>query len=385
MINKQTGIFVQAFRENSFGVSGFVLRVIFLLVFMMPLSGHAQAQSGQVNPQPSASKDIEISDFTFDDVRVLGARKMVAGNVHIYLWGVEDAEGQNSILKLKARAALDKEIGGKSINCTLKKRYSDHIVAQCVNESKEDLSLYMLQQGYVTASRSDIYETIFEGPYVSAEDKAQAQGRGVWQVADNAGEDTSLKTSKNFLMASILLLVTGVVGLAFISFYIMRGFHRVVDVQNKTMDLAVKERHLKDKERFIIASMLDSEIRENKSKIDAYLVVYEEVLRDMNDPARTPKYKKSGDIIQKQPALGRSVFDGNTNRLDLMGEFLSSDIIHYYARIKTVPDYVDLEPDTEINEARDIVEKAVYQAKKLNELSDALIKKFVSSGLIKRG
>lgn len=322
-------------------------------------------------------------EHTYARPRTLSSWQIADGTTRIYLWGIEPIDNADAVFKLSARTALSEKIGDGAVKCILKSEQREYVLAQCVNSKEEDLSLFMLEEGYVTALRSAIYGTIFEKPYLAAEEKARTEGAGVWRAEKNAKESGGIVPEKFFLVA-ILFLALGVLGLGFISFHIMRGFGRVVDVQNKTMDLAVKERHLKDKERFIIASMLDSEVRENKNKIEAYLVVYEEVLRDLSDKTRTPKYKQSGDIIQKQPALGRSVFDGNTDRLDLMGQYLASDIIHYYARIKTIPDYVDITPDTPLEEALKLVQTAVEHAQKLDEISRALTKNFISSGLVKR-
>lgn len=337
----------------------------------------------QTNPV-STPQEQAAQDHVYLHPQVLSSWQIADGETRIYLWGVEPIENNDALFKLKARAALTEKIGEGKVTCTLKSDKSDFVLGQCVNSKNEDLSLYMLQQGYVLALRSVIYGTIYEKPYIAGEESAQDFGVGAWHAETLTENGESSKVSKNIFLAAILFLIAGVLGLGFISFHIMRGFGRIVDVQNKTMDLAVKERHLKDKERFIVASMLDSEVRENKNKIEAYLVVYEEVFRDLSDKLHTPKYKQTGDIIQRQPALSRSVFDGNTDRLDLMGEYMASDIIHYYARIKTIPDYVELNPDTPIEDALKIVRIAVDQAQKLNELSQELSKKFVSSGLVKR-
>ena len=160
----------------------------------------------------------------------------------------------------------------------------------------------------------------------------------------------------------------------------MRGFQRVTDAQNQSMDMMERERELREKERAIFATMLDSEIKANKSKIEAYLVVYDEMLRDMKDPDATPKYKRAGDIVQLQPALDRSVFDRNTDKLDILGNQLSSEVIHFYARIKSTPDYKNLEPDTPMDEAIGIVQQAYDGAQRLDKISDRLIDLFAQGG-----
>lgn len=145
--------------------------------------------------------------------------------------------------------------------------------------------------------------------------------------------------------------------------------------------MMAKERKLREKERNIIAVMVDSEIKANKAKIEAYLVVYEEMLKALKDPDRPPKYKKAGDIVQKQPALDRSVFDRNTDKLDLLGRDLASEMIHFYARIKSSPEYENLEPDMELEQVTAIVEDVVKRGGRLNELAEKLLGSIESSGL----
>lgn len=344
-------------------------------------ASEAGQQVAEENPSPVIRNQEETLAF---DVAAKSAWQLVSGSTQIHLWGVEEIQSNDGVFKLIALAALEKQIGSEKVSCTVKQTFDDHIAALCVNAHQEDLALFMLQQGYVSAARADIYGTKYEEPYTSAESEARQTGKGVWKALSPETGQLDDKPSRNFVIAAFMFLSAAILALGVISFFIMRGFRRVVDVQNKTMDLAIRERSLRDREKFVIASMLDSEIRENKSKIEAYLLVYEEVLKDLEDPARTPKYKKSGDIVQKQPSLSRSVFDGNTNRLDLVGQQVSSDLIHYYARIKTLPDYTELTTETSLEEARNIVRTAVGHARKLMELSEQLMKDFVSYALVKR-
>lgn len=365
-------LFRPYFKGKNFGVLAFCGTLF--LAYVLPLSVAVGQETRVIEEEHQYLNPKTLSDWQIAD-----------GNIRIYLWGIEPIDLDDPIFKLKARSALSEKIGGGKISCVLKSEKVEFVLAQCVNDKNEDLSLYMIQQGYVTALRSAVYGTLFEKPYLSAEEEAQRLGLGIW-ASENGARNTSGESgfSKEFFLIAVLFFIVGVMGLGYISFHIMKGFRRVVDVQNKSIDLAIRERHIKDKERFVIAAMLDSEVRENKNKIDAYLIVYEEVLNDLMDSSRTPKYKKSGDIIQRQPSLGRSVFDGNTDRLDLMGQYLASDLIHYYARIKTVPDFVEVSPDTPIEDVLKLVRSAIDQAQKLNHLSVDLTQKFVSSGIVKR-
>jgi hypothetical protein len=163
---------------------------------------------------------------------------------------------------------------------------------------------------------------------------------------------------------------------------IMRGFKSVIQAQNDNLEMMGRERHLKNMERGIVATMLDSEMKANKSKIEAFIVVYEEMLRSLRDTSKEAKYKSSGDIVQKQPVLSRSVFDRNTDKLDVLGRKLSSDLIHFYARVKTNPEYVNIEPEMSLTQATEVVQSSVSRAKKLNELIETLLEEFEKSGVM---
>ncbi len=316
------------------------------------------------------------------DVRVSDHTHLFVGQSKITLWGVTSIDfSEAAFLNLQARSALEEKIGHGKVACTVKKRMADILYAQCINAAEQDLSLFLLQQGFVTADRDAIYKTVYETPYLNAERSAQDNQTGVWSVStqnSSSDEGRDLIISASLLAAFFLLILVA------FSFYIMRGFNRVIDVQNQTVDLASKERVLKDKEKYIIASMLDAEIQSNKSKIEAYLTVYDEMLNEISSSDKMSQYQKTGEVVQKQPALGRSVFDGNTNKLELMGANLASELIHYYARIKTSPDYTEITPDMSKEEALSMIEAAIQNAKKLNIISERVRTRFVEYALIKR-
>ena len=310
-------------------------------------------------------------------MRAVSEDSAVAGKTSVVFWGIEAVEGSNVQLKLKARTMLDNVMSNEAVSCTLKDRSAEALTAQCVSHDDIDLGLFMLQNGYVVVDRSAIYGTVFEQPYLEAEREAQNNQLGLW--------NTDLQKSKNggslLLSLGFVLLVLVVIAFVALSIFIMRGFQKVIDAQQQNMDFAAKERVLKDKERQIFATMMDSEIKANKSKIEAYMTVYDEMLRSLQDPDKTPKYQTAGDLVQEQPALSRSVFDRNTDKLDVLGDRLSSDVVHFYARIKSKAEYVNLEPDMPIDQAIEIIEKALSGAKRLNKISDRIIDAFEEGGL----
>lgn len=332
------------------------------------IAGDVYAQSDQSSPKMFEAK-----------VRAVDSGSMVSGKTRIALWGVRSLSNLPVVLAEKGRVALDDAIGNAAVQCELKTRFDDYLLAQCVNGSDQDLGLLMLQQGYVSVERSAVYNGVFEEPYLQAEKSAQSKEAGIW-AAQSGSSGGSFNGSWPIILA-IILFVMILAAFGVLSMVIMRGFEKVIEAQNRNIDMLGRERKLKNKERAVVASMLDSEIKANKSKIEAYLVVYEEMLADMKNPQRQPKYKKAGDILQSQPALERAVFDRNTDKLDVLGDHLSSQVIHFYARIKTKPDYINLEPSMSLDEAVGLVDGGIQKARRMNKIADGLVDAFDDGGL----
>jgi endonuclease YncB( thermonuclease family) len=350
--------------------------------FMLLAAFALPARSAEAPPAHAPAAAAATKNMFETQARAVSAVTLMAGQTPIRLWGIEPAEIMDPSVKLHARASLDNIIGGKKISCELKARTPTDIQAQCVNDADQDLSLYMLQQGYVTVDRAAVYNTVFESVYIQAETQAQNKGIGIWSPSGSSsgggrGADGTLMLSFGFVL---FLCIIG--AFTFLSIIIMRGFQKVVDAQNDNIEMMTKERKLRDQEREVVAVMLDSELKANKAKIEAYLAVYEEMLRSMKDPDRPPKYKKSGDIMQRQPALSRSVFDRNTDKIDVLGSRLSSELVHFYARIKSNPEYVNLEPDMELNDVLEVVERSLKHARRLNDLARRLLDSFAASGIM---
>lgn len=365
-------------------ISKYILRSLFtVLLCMFSYGVHAQDINVPLseNHIQVQKKKYSVGDDIVANVRVIGQTVLLSEEDRIVLWGIEEVDAGVKIFSLKVRSALERKIGEKPVTCTVKGVEDGSVQAQCINEREEDLSLYLLQQGYASADRALIYGSIYEEPYITAEKIAQENKHGVWE--EGVGSSSSgEKQSRNFLIGASFLVIVTVLGLVVLSFYIMRGFGRVVDMQSQVIDLASKERSLKDQEKYIISSMITSEIKENKTKIEAYLMIYEETLTDFEDNGRTPKYKSGGEVIQKQPGLSRVIFDGNTHKLELLGATLPSELIHYYARIKTNPDYIELKPEMSEEEAQKIIETAVDTAKKLDKISDSILDSFQKNALM---
>ena len=359
------------------------LKIVIFCSFLTLMAGivhAAQAIEAQAPATPVEAEKTAARNNFETQARAVSAVTVMSGKTPIRLWGIEPAESIDPSTKLHARTPLDNLINGKKISCELKAKAALDIQAQCVNSDDQDLSLYMLQQGFVTADRAAIYGTVFESAYIQAEARAQDKGIGIWATPASG---SSGRAADGVLMLSFgFILFLCIIGaFTFLSIIVMRGFQKVVDAQSDNIEMIMKERKLRNQEREVVAIMLDSELKANKAKIEAYLAVYEEMLGSIKDPERPPKYKKSGDILQRQPALARSVFDRNTDKIDILGIRLSSELVHFYARIKSNPEYVNLEPDMELDEVLDIIERSLKHARRLNDLARRLLDSFAASGI----
>jgi endonuclease YncB( thermonuclease family) len=342
------------------------------------IAGEAPA----VEAAPAVAAAAETPKLFEVQARAITSSTLLSGKTPIRLWGIEAVQSPDPSLGLRGRTALDNLIAGQKISCELKGRSTTEALAQCVNAQDQDISLYMLQQGYVSVDRAAVYGTVFEDPYIQAEIQAQNKGVGIWTPV-GASQGSSRSSDGTLMLSFGFILFICIIGaFTFLSIIIMRGFQKVVDAQNDNIAMMTKERKLREQEREVVAVMLDSELKANKAKIEAYLAVYEEMLRSMKDPDRPPKYKKSGDIVQRQPALTRAVFDRNTDKIDVLGSRLSSELVHFYARIKSSPEYVNLEPHMELPEALDILEKSLKHARRLNDLAGRLLDSFTASGVM---
>lgn len=348
-------------------------KALFLLAFFMILPVGAGAQEKAGSPPSRFEAQVRAAD----------AITLMAGQTPVRLWAVQTFAGANPAFDLRARTTLDNAVGQKKVTCDIKSRDGSAAVAQCVNTQDEDLGLFMIQHGFVSVDRAALYGTVFEDAYIQAEMQAQSRGIGLWAEDERGGKGEQGQDSSAYVMSFGAMLLLCIVGaFTVLSIFIMRGFQRVIEAQNTNVEMMSRERKLRDKERAIVAVMLDSELKANKAKIEAYRVVYEEMLNALKDPDRPPRYKKAGDIIQRQPALARSVFDRNTDKLDMLGGRLSSELVHFYARIKSNPDYVNLEPSTPVEEAVSILEKSLAGAIRLDNLAGKLLEAFANSGIV---
>lgn len=294
----------------------------------------------------------------------------------IQLWGLDADALSQTKSRVRAQVKIDDLIGSEDIECTAVRRDAGRVIARCLNVRGEDIALELVKDGLAIIDRSQLAGTQALDTYSNAQQRARIAGSGVWAELSAAQSkqtdisDTISQAAVGFQAKDILLIAAAflgpLIGMLVICAVLYFGFDRMIKLQKRQMALSQqKEKDLRDREKFVLAASLESEINTNRAKIDAFLVIYEDMLRTMKDPKKTPKYQQSGDIIHQRPSLSRAVYDANLDRMDLLGPQLFSDLSEIYAKINPDADYITLEPDMPIEQAMDKVQKVITQANEM--------------------
>ncbi len=334
--------------------------------------------TGAVTPRTGFAQDkINVQAFAVD-----GAT-LQAQNALLQLWGIDPTTIKNTLSGLKARVKLDDLIDERPIMCSVVRRDRGVAIAQCMNADQIDLSLSLIESGLAIVNRADIVGSPFQKTYTNAEKRARLMHIGLWENFESSAtpkqsEGDAAPATNSFGIKADYILIGGVVlgpiiGMLFVGWVLYAGLNKLIKLQKHQIATArKKEQDLREREKFILASSLDSEINTNRAKIDAFLLIYEDMLRTMRDPSKPPKYKRSGDIIHQRPSLSRAVYDANLDKLDLLGTQIVTDLSKAYANIDGNPDYITLEPETPIDQAMDKVQRIIQQANGMIEPLDKI-------------
>ncbi|MBU6235561.1 MAG: hypothetical protein KGQ41_06930, partial [Alphaproteobacteria bacterium] len=261
----------------------------------------------------SAGKDFATTAFAIDGKTLQGV------NMTITLIGIDLPTGNAaSIENALARAALDDAIGSKPVRCMpMGQGPNGTTRAQCLNAQERDLALYLLTSGLVTVKRGELMGSDLANAYSSAERSARASKQGIWginnaavPVTGDAPSDFGMDFGMGIPMIVIMgaMLVVPLLGFLIMALIMHSGFRQLITLQKYQLAGTQKrERQLKEREKYVIASAIEAEINTNRAKLDAFLTIYEELLKSLRDPSKKPKYQRAGDIIHEKPALARTV------------------------------------------------------------------------------
>lgn len=310
--------------------------------------------------------------YANEQVDVLGPAvlRMTDGSV-VRLWGVEIPPGIDSAQYLQARAALVDLVGDGQVSCEMQETGT----AYCRNQNNIDLGLAMVQRGYLIVDREAVVGTTLQSLYIKAENFAATAGVGIWVTLSPSDVPQKAPFGTNFVFTGLvggyfLLFCAVVAGFIFLS----QRLGRTEQMLRETTTLFVRKKDIEQQECGILAAMLEAELRANKTKTDAFLIIYGEHIEKMRNTSTLPNYRRSGDIIHKYPALQRTVFDRVKDRLILLNPKLVQDLFVLYSFIHTEAEYIDISPTDSSSDILTALESALAYCRSL----DARITKVLS-------
>ncbi|MEZ0259734.1 MAG: thermonuclease family protein [Alphaproteobacteria bacterium] len=304
-------------------------------------------------------------------MRAIDPMTLRAEGQSIRLWGIRPASTAETPLELKALDLMDGLIQEGQVNCRIMPKSTwTNIVARCSTSENQDLALELLSTGFVVVDRDQTYGTVFATSYETAQEKARLAGAGVWKLLKleenpQGGVPAWLKPHMDFLLPFALIFgpFGGLVIVGLVMWYWLK---RMATAQEQDQEQASrKEAMLLTRERQVLVTTLEGELSENKNKIDAFLVIYGDMLQSLKDPNETPKYQQGGDIVQKHPRFSRTVFESNVSKLSLLDIKLAGKVSKLYSSMPKEEEYINLEPGVPLETAVQLVEKVLKDAETL--------------------
>jgi|GEM_PF-799500 len=349
----------------------FILRlpVIVLIIAAVIFPVLSQAQT--------TARQVMLSSVYVDKGLVLHGQQNNRTPIQVTLWGITPFSNDTATAELSARIALEDLIPKRVINCTVKQWIdSQSIVGQCVNASEKDIALTLIEKGYALADKGEIMDTLFDTVYREAETKSRRNSFGLWSSVNaltkrtqepdivRAQNQTPFQITEDLAYVVITLMVAGpFIGMLIIALITYAGFRRLIFLQKHQMAVVQKkDRAMREREKFIVAASLEGEINSNYAKLEAFIIIYEELLKSLRNPAKEPKYRKSGDIIHEKPALSRNVYDSNIDKMDLLGQQIVFELTGLYTTIDSSPNYKTIDPETPIEDVINFVSKIIHDA-----------------------
>jgi len=299
---------------------------------------------------------------------VLDTTTLYADGLRISLWGIKTARSLETMLELQALKLIDKLIDGEMVRCRVMTWDTKEPKARCTVHTNEDIGLVLLQNGYAVIDRHQTHNSVFASAYFEAQRMGQEKRAGVWALMPdtNNKDDPMPSWLKPYFSsyAPLSLAVGPFLGLLILSVVVSRGFRRI-KVEQETGDARAKEKDLLLREKALLAVSLEHELQDNKSKVEAFLSVYNEKLKILRDPSIENKYQQSGDMIGSAPVLNKTCFEDNADNLSVFGMRMSAEIAKVYGYLDSDPPYINLDVTMELSEAIKTVDQVVAHAQSL--------------------
>ena len=340
----------------------------FAVMSWLPLSASAQtAQPSAAAPAASAPALRGLPERIQRPMRAVDPVTLRAEGLFIRLWGIQPARASDTPLELRAMELMDMLIQEGQVNCRLEGGQIPDLVGRCNVQSGQDLALELLGNGYAIVDRRETYNTVFASNYQKAEEQARAMKKGAWALIDR--QEVQLpKWLQSEVLAPLVIFGGMFMGFVLNALLMVRFMGRFVQSQSsESMQVERKEALLQSRERQVMLTTLEGELAENKNKIDAFIVIYGDLLRNLSDPAQTPKYQQVGDIVQKHPSYSKTVFEANVGKLSLLDIKLAGHISKLYSAMPKEQEYINLDQSVPLDDAIKLVERVLQEVEQLQD------------------
>ncbi|MFN7114031.1 MAG: thermonuclease family protein [Alphaproteobacteria bacterium] len=353
--------------------SSFLLmtRVAVLSLFLLaPNVAQAQAQaqqqrSAQVAQAAPGTTTSALPERIQRPMRAVDPVTLRAEGLSIRLWGIRPATSGDTPLELRAMELMDTLIQEGQVNCKLEGGVIPELIGRCVVQSNQDLALELLGNGYAIVDRRQTYNTVFATNYEKAQEQARAMKKGVWALIDRQAV-TLPKWLQSDILAPLVIFGGMLLGFGFNALLMLRFMGRVSQSQtSENRQSERKEALLQSRERQVLVTTLEGELTENKNKIEAFLVIYGDLLKSLSDPMQPPKYQQVGDIVQKHPSFSKTVFEANVAKLSLLDIKLAGHLSKLYSAMPKEQEYINLDQNVPLDTAVKLVEKVLQDSQDL--------------------
>ena len=296
----------------------------------------------------------------------------------IKLWGIQPVRASESHLELRALNLMTSLINNNEVTC--KVMNADDVTrpqARCSTQANEDIALRLLQNGLAIRDRRALYDSVFATSYAEAEQMAERNGKGIWALVradDNSFIEGIINDKEKLFMAIFILVGLPLLAVLILGFIVHSGIRKLLSFQTQQANSRFEnEQRLHIREKNLILSRIETELDENKSRVEAFLTVYMEMLSNIKDKNATPQYQQSGDVVSLEPSFVKDAYTENLDKLSALDVKLAAELGKFYNNMNTEAEYLDLPSSTPREEAISIVDKIVSNAREFLPALDRAI------------
>lgn len=302
----------------------------------------------------------------------------------VHLWGIKAAETSETTIEIRALDLLDKLINNEMVNCKFMSETMPEVTARCAVSTNADLGMELLNHGYAVVDRHQTYNSVLASAYAGAQETARVNQRGIWKFVKDEDKKSILPQWLESLLP--ILVPVGLIlgpfgGLLIVAFVMRYWLSRIESLQQSEIDHSHhKEALMQSRERHVLLSTLEGELSENKNKIQAFLTIYGDMLRSLQNPNEIPKYQQMGDTVQKHPSLSKTIFEANIGKLSLLEMKLAGMLSKFYTALPAKQEYINLDSNVPLETAVKLVEKILKEAEEVLQPINHLLEEITGAG-----